>query len=167
MRSIRVRDGKGAGGGREMQCSDDTPGQPDPSGARPTKKPKATLPMKETPLSGCLKGDFYSLYLRKDKYQYTDALSKLDAEILYKTILHPILGIEDLTNNNRIGYAHNKVNSISIKTKVDEGTYKVGFGLLPINVNEMKEIADANLKMPPKTTYIEPKLRSGLTMYEF
>jgi uncharacterized protein (DUF1015 family) len=81
--------------------------------------------------------------------------------------LHPILGIDDLTNNNRIGYSHNKTDSISIKTKVDSGFYKVGFGLIPINVNEMKEIADANLKMPPKTTYIQPKLRSGLTMYEF
>jgi uncharacterized protein (DUF1015 family) len=114
-----------------------------------------------------LNGEFYALYLRKTKYQFTDALSKLDAEILYRTVLHPILGITDLTNNERLGYSHNKTDSISIKTKVDSGLYKVGFGLVPITVSEMKEIADANLKMPPKTTYIQPKLRSGLTMYEF
>jgi uncharacterized protein (DUF1015 family) len=77
------------------------------------------------------------------------------------------LGIKDLTNNDRIGYSHNKKDIISIKTKVDAGLFKVGFGLIPITVNEMKEIADANLKMPPKTTYIQPKLRSGLTIYEF
>jgi uncharacterized protein (DUF1015 family) len=114
-----------------------------------------------------LNGEFYSLYLRKNRYQFTDALSKLDAEILYKTILNPILGISDLTNNDRIGYSHNKKDIISIKTKVDAGLFKVGFSLIPITVDEMKEIADANLKMPPKTTYIQPKLRSGLTIYEF
>ena len=114
-----------------------------------------------------LNGEFYALYLRKDAYNFTDALSKLDAEILYRTILHPILGIKDLTNNNRIGYAHTKKDNLSIKTLVDKGLYKIGFGLIPITINEIKEIADANLKMPPKTTYIQPKLRSGLTMYEF
>tara|TARA_R110002126_G_scaffold224174_1_gene369085 strand:- start:7676 stop:8911 length:1236 start_codon:yes stop_codon:yes gene_type:complete len=124
-------------------------------------------PVKKHHFSMYLNGEFYALYLRKTKYQFTDALSKLDAEILYRTVLHPILGITDLTNNERLGYSHNKTDSISIKTKVDSGLYKVGFGLMPIEVSEMKEIADANLKMPPKTTYIQPKLRSGLTMYEF
>ena len=124
-------------------------------------------PTKKHHFSMYLNGSFYTLYLRKNKYQFTDALSKLDAEILYNTVLHPILGINDVTNNERLGYSHNKTDSISIKTKVDSGSYKVGFGLMPIEVSEMKEIADANLKMPPKTTYIQPKLRSGLTMYEF
>ena len=125
------------------------------------------VPTKKHHFSMYLNGEFYSLYLRKDVYEFTDALSELDAEILYRTILNPILGIEDLTNNDRVGYSHNKKDSISIKTKVDNGLYKVGFSLLPISVNEMKLIADENLKMPPKTTYIQPKLRSGLTMYEF
>ena len=125
------------------------------------------IPSKKHHFSMYLNGEFYSLYLRKDVYHFTDALSRLDAEILYKTILNPILGIKDLTNNDKIGYAHIKKDSLSIKTLVDKGLYKVGFGLIPITINEMKEIADANLKMPPKTTYIQPKLRSGLTMYEF
>ena len=50
---------------------------------------------------------------------------------------------------------------------VDSGDFVVGFGLLPINISEMKQIADEGLKMPPKSTYIEPKLRSGVTIYEF
>ncbi|PQJ78461.1 DUF1015 domain-containing protein [Polaribacter porphyrae] len=124
-------------------------------------------PSKKHHFSMYLNGEFYSLYLRKNNYLFTDALSRLDAEILYRTILNPILGIKDLTNNDRIYYAQNKVDSISLKTKVDSGLFKVGFGLIPVTVNEMKEIADNNLKMPPKTTYIQPKLRSGLTMYEF
>lgn len=125
------------------------------------------VPSKKHHFSMYLNGEFYSLYLRKNLYDFTDALSKLDAEILYQTILNPILGIKDVRNNNRLGYSHNKKDIISIKTKVDSGLYKVGFGLIPVTIDEMKAVADANLKMPPKTTYIQPKLRSGLTMYEF
>ncbi|MDT7831648.1 DUF1015 domain-containing protein [Flavobacteriaceae bacterium S356] len=124
-------------------------------------------PSKKHHFSMYLNGEFYSLYLRKGSYHFTDALSTLDAEILFQTILKPILGIHDLNNNNRLGYTNNTLDSLSLKTNVDNGTFKVGFGLIPITVQEMKEIADAELKMPPKTSYIEPKLRSGLTMYEF
>ena len=91
----------------------------------------------------------------------------MDSEILYQTILKPILGIDNLSNDNRLGYTNNKLDTLSIKTNVDNGNYKVGFGMLPITVNDIKKIADAELKMPPKTSYIEPKLRSGLTLYEF
>ena len=59
------------------------------------------------------------------------------------------------------------MDSISIKTNVDNGKFKVGFGMYPISIDQMIEIADAKLIMPPKTSFIEPKLRSGLTMYEF
>jgi uncharacterized protein (DUF1015 family) len=114
-----------------------------------------------------LGGKFYSLYLRKNSFLKEDPLSKLDAEILYRTILKPILGINNLDNNNRISYRNNKLDLLSIKTLVDDGQFDIGFGMLPITIDEMKKIADAKLIMPPKTSYIEPKLRSGLTMYEF
>ncbi|WP_397446040.1 DUF1015 domain-containing protein [Polaribacter sp. R77954] len=124
-------------------------------------------PSKKHHFSMYLQGEFYALYLRENKYHFTDALSTLDAEILYKTVLRPMLGIDDVTHNDRIAYAHNKTNAIAIKTKVDSGLFKVGFGLVAVDIHEMKKISNANLKMPPKTTYIQPKLRSGLTMYEF
>ena len=54
-----------------------------------------------------------------------------------------------------------------MKSKVDSGDYKVGFGMVPVAMNELKTIADDGLKMPPKSTYIEPKLRNGITIYEF
>jgi uncharacterized protein (DUF1015 family) len=114
-----------------------------------------------------LDGKFYSLHLRKSIYTYKDVLSKLDAEILYRTILKPILGIDNLNNNDRIKYRNNKLDILSIKTLVDNGQFDIGFGMLPITIDEIKKIADAQLIMPPKTSYIEPKLRSGLTMYEF
>ncbi|MEJ4088036.1 DUF1015 domain-containing protein [Galbibacter orientalis] len=113
-----------------------------------------------------LEGEFYSLYLRKN-YPFTNSLSELDTQILFVTILKPILGIEDLRNDSRIEYGYGKYNTIKMKDSIDNGKFKVGFSLYPVKVSQMKQIADDGLKMPPKTTYIEPKLKSGLTIYEF
>lgn len=114
-----------------------------------------------------LDGAFYSLYLRKQQYAINNALDALDAQILYSTVLLPILGIQDLRNDDRIDYAHGKKDLAFVKSMVDSGDYKVGFGLLPATTSELKQIADEGLVMPPKSTYIEPKLRSGVTIYEF
>ncbi len=124
-------------------------------------------PSKSHHFSMYLDGEFYSLYLRKTIYQFNTALDQLDAQILYKTILKPILAIEDLRNDRRISYVNGQHEMVTIKTSVDSGDYKVGFGMCPSNVNQMKQIADEGLKMPPKSTYILPKLRSGMTIYEF
>lgn len=124
-------------------------------------------PSKKHHFSMYLDGDFYSLYLRKDNYTINNALDALDTQILYKTILEPILGIKDVRNDTRIAYADGKKDMAFIKTVVNEGEFKVGFGMLPVNTQEMKQIADEGLKMPPKSTYIEPKLRSAITIYEF
>ena len=123
-------------------------------------------PTKKHHFSMYLDGEFYSLYLRKKVYRFTDALSKLDTQILYKTILEPILGVHDLRNDKRIAYGYGKYNLIKMKDSIDQGDFKVGFSLVPITIEEIKNIADAGLVMPPKSTYIEPKLRSGLTIYE-
>ena len=124
-------------------------------------------PSKKHHFSMYLDGEFYSLYLRKNNYEITNALDALDAQILYLTILKPILGIEDLRNDQRIEYAHGRNDLAYVKMLVDSGQHQVGFGLIPVNIEEMKHIADEGLKMPPKSTYIEPKLRSGVTIYEF
>ena len=124
-------------------------------------------PSKKHHFSMYLDGEFYSLYLRKNNYEIANALDGLDTQILYLTILKPILGIEDLRNDQRISYAHGRNDLAYVKSLVDSGEFEVGFGLIPVNIEEMKHIADEGLKMPPKSTYIEPKLRSGVTIYEF
>ncbi|GAA3569311.1 DUF1015 domain-containing protein [Snuella lapsa] len=124
-------------------------------------------PNKKHHFSMYLDGNFYSLYLRKNNTEFATPLDALDTQILYKTILQPILGISDLRNDTRIEYSHGKNDLVTIKTKVDNGDFAVGFGLMPICIDEMKAIADAGLTMPPKSTFIEPKLRSGVTIYEF
>ncbi len=124
-------------------------------------------PSKPHHFSMYLDGEFYSLYLRKTNYTFENALDKLDAQLLYKTVLQPILGIDDLRNDNRIEYVNGQHEMITIKSCVDSGDFVVGFGMCPSNVDQLKEIANEGLKMPPKSTYILPKLRSGITIYEF
>ncbi len=113
-----------------------------------------------------LQGNFYLLTLREDKYNFSDPLSRLDSHILKTLVLDPILGIRDLRNDKRIQYGYGKENTALMKQEVDKGNFSLGFGMLPITVDELKAVADAGLVMPPKSTYIEPKLRSGFTVYE-
>jgi uncharacterized protein (DUF1015 family) len=112
-----------------------------------------------------LDGSFYALFYKQSQ-KVTSVLENLDAQILYDTVLHPLLGIEDLRNDERIDYIPGKQSVSVIKDLVDEGEYEVGFMLYPTNMSEIKTIADNNLIMPPKSTYIEPKFRSGLVVYE-
>ncbi len=123
-------------------------------------------PSKPHHFSMYLDGEFYSLYLRKTLYTFENSLEELDAQLLFKTILNPILGIKDLRSDDRIAYAHGKLDMVYVKSKIDADEFQVGFGLFPASVNQMKKIADDGLTMPPKSTYIEPKLRSGVTIYE-
>ena len=108
---------------------------------------------------------FYALIF-KHKEQREGIKQKLDAQILYDTVLQPLLGIGDLRNDERIDYISGKQSVTAIKEKVDDGEFAVGFMLYPSNINEIKAFADNNLIMPPKSTYIEPKFRSGLVVYE-
>ncbi len=112
-----------------------------------------------------LDGNFYALFYKKSNDE-TSILENLDAQILYNKVLNPILGIEDLRNDERIDYISGKQSVAAIKLIVDEGEFEVGFMLFPSNINEIKNFADNNLIMPPKSTYIEPKFRSGLMIYE-
>jgi uncharacterized protein (DUF1015 family) len=123
-------------------------------------------PSEKNQFSMYLDGEFYALSLKDSTYKITDELSKLDAQILFTTVLKPILGINDIRNDSKIVYSQNKSGSLELKTKVDTGEFKVSFGMLPATIEELKNIVDADLLMPPKTTFIEPKLRSALTIYE-
>lgn len=124
------------------------------------------LPAKKHQLGMYLKDQFYLLTLKEEKGAFKTVLDRLDAEILYRQVLSPILGIEDLQNDKRIDYISGKQPIIDIKTKIDEGEFELGFFLFPSDISEIKAIADADLIMPPKSTYIEPKFRSGLVVYE-
>ncbi len=124
-------------------------------------------PSKKHHFSMYLDGEFYSLYLRKNHAEITSALEDLDAQMLYDIVLQPILGIGDLRTDERLDYSYGKGDINRLKEKVDSGIYAVAFNLFPATVKQMKDIADAGLTMPPKSTFIRPKLPSGLIVYEF
>ena len=110
--------------------------------------------------------EFYSLDLKSKNENFETALDSLDTQILYKKVLLPILAIEDLRNDERIEYLSGKQSVQEVKNKIDQGEFEIGFIMYPSNISEIKALADANLIMPPKSTYIEPKFRSGLVVYE-
>jgi uncharacterized protein (DUF1015 family) len=124
-------------------------------------------PSKKHHFSMYLDGEFYSLYLRKGLYKIETPLQDLDTQLLYDLVLKPILGIEDLRTDQRIQYSYGKHDMLHIKDRIDQKEFEVGFGLFPATVAQMKSIADADLRMPPKSTFIRPKLPSGLIIYEF
>jgi len=120
-----------------------------------------------------LDGHFFALFYKQvSTALYSRAQSRenilqnLDAQILYDKVLLPLLGIEDLRNDERIEYIPGKQSVATIKELVDEGEFEVGFMLFPSDIAEIKALANHNLIMPPKSTYIEPKFRSGLIIYE-
>ena len=121
-----------------------------------------------------LDGNFYALFYKQESNNNFNGnvknqnkiLENLDAQILYDKVLQPLLGIEDLRNDERIEYIPGKQSILTIKELVDEGEFEVGFMLFPSDISEIKALADNDLIMPPKSTYIEPKFRSGLMVYE-
>ncbi|WP_159802057.1 DUF1015 domain-containing protein [Flavobacterium sp. MK4S-17] len=128
------------------------------------KKQELWKPQNKFSFGMYLDGEFYALHLKETDYK--NVLDSLDAQILYKKVLHPLLGIGDLRNDERIEYIPGNKPVTAIKQMVDEGEFEVGFMLYPASINEIKELADNNLIMPPKSTYITPKFRSGLVIYE-
>ncbi|HMK06816.1 MAG TPA: DUF1015 domain-containing protein [Flavobacterium sp.] len=129
------------------------------------KEQELWKPTKKFEFGMYLDGEFYSLVL-KDENNFHSVLDSLDAQILYEKVLHPILGITDLRNDERIDYIPGNQSIVTIKEVIDEGEFEVGFMLFPSEITEITALADNNLIMPPKSTYIEPKFRSGLVIYE-
>jgi uncharacterized protein (DUF1015 family) len=115
-----------------------------------------------------LDGNFYALFYKQESKSEdkNTILNNLDAQILYDKVLQPLLAIDDLRNDERIDYIPGKQSVLTLKELVDEGEFAVGFMLFPSDISEIKALADNNLIMPPKSTYIEPKFRSGLMVYE-
>ena len=129
------------------------------------KEQELWKPTKKFEFGMYLDNEFYCLTL-KNQNDFSSVLEQLDAQILFTQVLEPILGIKDLRNDERIDYIPGKQSIVTIKEVIDEGEFEVGFMLFPTAISEIKELADKNLIMPPKSTYIDPKFRSGLMIYE-
>lgn len=122
-------------------------------------------PTKKHVFSMYLDGNWYELQLKKSDPKDAEPVSTLDAYILTQRILSPILGIHDLKTDPRIGFVSGIKGAEELKNQVDNWKFKVAFGLFPVQMEELKHIADTGSIMPPKTTWVEPKMRSGLVIY--
>ncbi len=112
-----------------------------------------------------LDGVWYSLTARKGTYTDSDPIGILDVTILTNQILAPILDIQDLRRSKRIDFIGGIRGLEELKKRVDSGDMKVAFALYPVSMKQLISIADSGNIMPPKSTWFEPKLRSGLVIH--
>ncbi|TAH38773.1 MAG: DUF1015 domain-containing protein [Bacteroidetes bacterium] len=112
-----------------------------------------------------LDGVWYKLTAHKDAYNDNDPILSLDVTVLSKHILEPILNIKDLRTDKRIEFVGGLRGLSELEKRVDSGEMKVAFALYPVSMKQLIDIADSGEIMPPKTTWFEPKLRSGLILH--
>ena len=130
-----------------------------------TKLIEASLPSEKGLFSMYLENQWYSLK-PKDRIFTENPKANLDVTFLSEKILSPILGIEDLRKDTRIDFVGGIRGLNELERRVDSKEMKVAFALYPVSMDELISIADAGEIMPPKTTWFEPKLRSGLFIHE-
>jgi uncharacterized protein (DUF1015 family) len=109
---------------------------------------------------------WYSLTARKGTYDDEDPIGVLDVTILTEKVLVPLLDIQDLRRSKRIDFIGGIRGLDELKRRVDSSEMKVAFALFPVSMQQLITIADTGNIMPPKTTWFEPKLRSGLVIHK-
>ncbi len=114
-----------------------------------------------------LGGQWYSLTAKAGTYNDADPIGVLDVTVLSDLVLDKILGITDLRTSNRIDFVGGIRGLGELQQRVDGGEGKVAFALYPVSMKQLIDIADTGNIMPPKTTWFEPKLRSGIVIHEF
>lgn len=112
-----------------------------------------------------LQGQWYSLTANADNYDDSDPIAVLDVTILSNQILEPILNIHDLRTDERIDFVGGIRGLEELERRVDSGEMAVAFAMYPVSMKQLMDIADGGLIMPPKVTWFEPKLRSGLVVH--
>lgn len=113
-----------------------------------------------------LEGKWYSLTAKPDSYDDNDPIGVLDVTISSNFILDEVLGIKDLRSDKRIDFVGGIRGLEELKRRVDSGEMKVALALYPVSMKQLMDIADTGNIMPPKTTWFEPKLRSGLVIHK-
>ncbi|HNY44089.1 MAG TPA: DUF1015 family protein [Bacteroidales bacterium] len=111
-------------------------------------------------------GNWYKLNAKPGTYNDDDPIEILDVNVLSKYVLDEILGIKDLRRSNRIDFVGGIRGLGELKKRVDSGEMKVAFALYPVSMDQLLNISDTGNIMPPKTTWFEPKLRSGLVIHK-
>lgn len=130
------------------------------------------IPMQVNPnglhnFSMYLEGKWYSMTAKAGRYDDEDPIGVLDVTILSNLVLDKLLGIKDLRTDKRIDFVGGIRGLGELQRRVDSGEMAVAFALYPVSMKQLTDIADSGRIMPPKTTWFEPKLRSGLAIHTF
>ncbi len=112
-----------------------------------------------------LDGNWYLLTTREGLFNPSDPIDYLDVAILSKQVVKPLLDIRDLRHSSRIDFVGGGRGLEELQRRVDSGEMKMAFALYPVSMEQLMDIADTGKIMPPKTTWFEPKLRSGLILH--
>jgi uncharacterized protein (DUF1015 family) len=126
---------------------------------------KSSKPSHEHQMTMCLEGKWFELNCKPHIIDESHPVKCLDAEILTQSVLYPILGIQDLKTDDNIEFVSGAESIESFEERIKKSKFSVGFVLYPASMDQVKKVADHQLIMPPKSTWVEPKLRSGLTIY--
>ena len=113
-----------------------------------------------------LGGTWYSLRLKPGLVDESDPIGSLDVSISSKLILDDLLGIKDLRSDKRIDFVGGLRGLEELQRRVDGGEMKMALALYPVSMQQIMHIADSGNIMPPKATWFEPKLRSGLVIHK-
>ncbi len=111
-------------------------------------------------------GKWFSLEAKENVGEGEDVVGRLDVSILQNYLLSPVLGIDDPRSDDRIDFVGGIRGLSELEKRVDSGEMKAAFSMFPTSMDELMEIADSGKIMPPKSTWFEPKLRSGLFIHE-
>jgi len=126
----------------------------------------ALKPEKKHTYGMYLSGKWYLLEAKNGSFDPNDPVAQLDVSILQNNLLHPILGIGDPRTDKRIDFVGGIRGLDALADRVDDGAMAVAFSMYPTTMEDLMDIADAGAIMPPKSTWFEPKLRSGLFIHK-
>ena len=126
----------------------------------------ALKPEKKHTYGMYLDGNWMLLEAKEGTYDAADPVAQLDVSILQNNLLHPILGIGDPRTDKRIDFVGGIRGLNALSDRVDDGCMAVAFSMYPTTMEDLMDIADAGAIMPPKSTWFEPKLRSGLFIHK-
>jgi uncharacterized protein (DUF1015 family) len=109
---------------------------------------------------------WYTIDLESVRVAGTSVIDTLDANLLEKRLLNPILGVQDVRTDKRIDFVGGAKGTTTLEQLVDSGKMAVAFSMYPVSIVELMDVSDAGEIMPPKSTWFEPKLRDGLLIHE-
>ena len=126
----------------------------------------AYRPQQRHEFSLYLDGQWYALMLRPGQVDEDDPIGRLDVSISSRLILDELLGIKDLRSDKRIDFVGGLRGLDELSRRVDSGEMRMALALYPVSMQDIMDIADSGNIMPPKATWFEPKLRSGLVVHK-